>query len=162
MGAVTPETFRVTLQWNKSDCILLHLVGLLFNMNYDARNQELKIPTSLFACYSYHKDKRAKPRESSNKMVVHRSATPPMSILLWEKFFRLSPVCFFAGLRYDTEHCMQFVWLSGTMQCQLPPKFLCGSWSASQNNTRRKQDKQCTYNVTLRHVRATIVVVEKQ
>ena len=42
MGAVTPETCRVTLQWNKSGCILLHLVGLLFNMNYDARNHELK------------------------------------------------------------------------------------------------------------------------
>ena len=42
MGAVTPETCRVTLQWNKSDCVLLHLVGLLFNMNYDARNHELK------------------------------------------------------------------------------------------------------------------------
>jgi hypothetical protein len=26
----------------------------------------------------------------------------------------------------------------------------------------RKQDRQCTYNVTLRHVRATIVAVEKQ
>ena len=33
MGTVTPETCRVTLQWNKSDCILLHLVGLLFNIN---------------------------------------------------------------------------------------------------------------------------------
>ena len=28
MGALTPKT----LQWNKSDCILLHLVGLLFNV----------------------------------------------------------------------------------------------------------------------------------
>ena len=43
MGAVTPETCRVTSQWNKADCILLHLVGLLFNLNYDARNHELKI-----------------------------------------------------------------------------------------------------------------------
>ena len=34
MGALTPETCRVTLQWNKSDCILLNLVGLLFNMNW--------------------------------------------------------------------------------------------------------------------------------
>ena len=42
MGAVTPETCRVTLQWNKSDCILLHLVGLLFNVNFDAWNHELK------------------------------------------------------------------------------------------------------------------------
>jgi len=42
MGAVAPETCSVTLQWNKSDCILLHLVGLLFNVNYDARNHELK------------------------------------------------------------------------------------------------------------------------
>ena len=42
MGAVTPETCRVTLQWNKSDCILLNLVGLLFNVNYDARNHELR------------------------------------------------------------------------------------------------------------------------
>jgi len=25
-----------------------------------------------------------------------------------------------------------------------------------------KQDRQCTYNVTLRHVRATIVAVERQ
>ena len=42
MGAVTPETCRVTSQWNKSDSILLHLVGLLFNVNYYARNHELK------------------------------------------------------------------------------------------------------------------------
>jgi len=28
--------------------------------------------------------------------------------------------------------------------------------------TIEKQDKQCTYNVTMRHVRVTIVVVEKQ
>ena len=42
MGAVTPETRRVAMQKNKSDCILLHLVGLLFNVNYDARNHELK------------------------------------------------------------------------------------------------------------------------
>ena len=33
MGALTPETCRVILQWNKSDCILLHLVGLLFNVS---------------------------------------------------------------------------------------------------------------------------------
>ena len=39
------QSCRVTLQWNKSDCILLHLVGLLFNVNYDARNHELKIRT---------------------------------------------------------------------------------------------------------------------
>jgi len=42
MGAVTPETCGVTLQRSKSYCILLHLVGLLFNVNYDARNHELK------------------------------------------------------------------------------------------------------------------------
>ena len=36
MGAVTPETCRVTLQWNKWNCILLHLVGLLFNMDLPA------------------------------------------------------------------------------------------------------------------------------
>ena len=47
MGAVTPETCRVTLQRNKSDCILLHLVGLLFNVNYDARNHELKTQNAL-------------------------------------------------------------------------------------------------------------------
>ena len=47
MGAVTPETCRVTLQLNKSDCILLHLVGLLFNVNYNARNHELKICVSI-------------------------------------------------------------------------------------------------------------------
>ena len=47
MGTVTLETCRVTLQWNKSDCILLHLVGLLFNVNYDARNHELKNWTKL-------------------------------------------------------------------------------------------------------------------
>ena len=57
MGAVTPETFIVTLQWNKSDCILLHVVGLLFNMNYDARNHELKILQQkvdwyMYCCYS--------------------------------------------------------------------------------------------------------------
>ena len=51
MGAVTPETCRVTLQWNKSDCIPLHLVGLLFNMNYDARSHELKkMLSSYFTC----------------------------------------------------------------------------------------------------------------
>jgi len=47
MGAVTPETCRVTLQWNKSDCILLHLVRLSFNINYDAWNHELKILNDL-------------------------------------------------------------------------------------------------------------------
>jgi len=31
MGAVTPETCRVILQQNKSGCMLLHLVGFLFN-----------------------------------------------------------------------------------------------------------------------------------
>jgi len=44
----TPETCRVTLQWNNSDCILLHLVGLLFNMNKD------KI-THNYICY-VHRD----------------------------------------------------------------------------------------------------------
>ena len=43
MGALTPETCTVTLQWNKSYCILLHLVGLLCNMDYDARDHEFKI-----------------------------------------------------------------------------------------------------------------------
>ena len=53
MGAVTLETCRVTLQWNKSDCVLLHLVGLLFNVNYDPRNYEFKISnTSSEACGS--------------------------------------------------------------------------------------------------------------
>ena len=51
MGAVTPETCRVTLQWNKSDCILLHLVGLLFSVNYDAWNHELK--NSVLSCSSH-------------------------------------------------------------------------------------------------------------
>jgi len=32
MGAVSHETCRVTLQKNKSACILLHLAGLLFNI----------------------------------------------------------------------------------------------------------------------------------
>jgi len=47
MVAVIPESCRVTLQWNKSDCILLHLVGLLFNINmccrdtYSYRNTEV-------------------------------------------------------------------------------------------------------------------------
>jgi len=41
MGAVTPETCRVTLQWINI-CILLHLVGYLLILNYDARNRELK------------------------------------------------------------------------------------------------------------------------
>jgi len=43
MGSVTPNACRVILHWNKSYCTLLHLVGLLFNLNYDARNHELKI-----------------------------------------------------------------------------------------------------------------------
>jgi len=42
MGAVTPETCRVTLQWINI-CILLHLVGFLLTLNYDARNHEFKI-----------------------------------------------------------------------------------------------------------------------
>ena len=42
MGAVTPETCRVTLQ-QINICILLHLVGFLLTLNYDARNHELKI-----------------------------------------------------------------------------------------------------------------------
>ena len=50
MGAVTPETCRVILQWNKSGYILLRLVGLLFNMNYDARNHELKIHRKYRVC----------------------------------------------------------------------------------------------------------------
>jgi len=41
MSAVTPETCRVTLQWINI-CILLHLVGFLLILNYDARNYELK------------------------------------------------------------------------------------------------------------------------
>ena len=31
-----------------------------------------------------------------------------------------------------------------------------------ENNVKCQQDRQCTYNVTLRRVRATIVAVEKQ
>jgi len=42
MGAVTPETSRVALQ-QINIYILLHLVGFLFILNYDARNHELKI-----------------------------------------------------------------------------------------------------------------------
>ena len=41
MGAVTPETCRVALQ-SINICILLHLVGFLLTLNYDARNHELK------------------------------------------------------------------------------------------------------------------------
>jgi len=41
MGAVTPETCRVALQWINI-CILLHLLDFLFTLNYDARNHELK------------------------------------------------------------------------------------------------------------------------
>jgi hypothetical protein len=48
MGAVTPETCRVTLQGNKSDCVLLRLVGLLFNINYDAWNHDLKKNVEIF------------------------------------------------------------------------------------------------------------------
>jgi len=40
--AVTPETCRVTLQ-QINICILLHLVGFLLTLNYDARNHELKM-----------------------------------------------------------------------------------------------------------------------
>jgi hypothetical protein len=39
---VTPETCRVTLQ-EINICILLHLLGFLLTLNYDARNHELKI-----------------------------------------------------------------------------------------------------------------------
>jgi hypothetical protein len=31
----------------------------------------------------------------------------------------------------------------------------------NNNNNNNKQDKQCTYNVILRHVRVTTVAVEK-
>ena len=41
MGAVTPETCRVALQ-QINICILLHLVGFLLTLNYEARNYELK------------------------------------------------------------------------------------------------------------------------
>ena len=41
MGAVTPETCRVTLQWINI-CMLLHLVGFLLTLNCDARNHEFK------------------------------------------------------------------------------------------------------------------------
>jgi len=42
MGAVTPETCRVALQYINV-CILLHLVGFLLILNYDARKHELRI-----------------------------------------------------------------------------------------------------------------------
>jgi len=42
MGAVTPETCGVTLQYINI-YILLHLVGFLLTLNYDVRNHELKI-----------------------------------------------------------------------------------------------------------------------
>ena len=41
MGAVTSETCRVALQ-QINICILLHVVGFLLTLNYDARNQVLK------------------------------------------------------------------------------------------------------------------------
>jgi len=41
MGAVTPETCRVILQLINIG-ILLHLVGFLLILNYDAWNHELK------------------------------------------------------------------------------------------------------------------------
>ena len=41
MGAVTPETCTVTLE-EINICILLHLVGFLLTLNYDAQNHELK------------------------------------------------------------------------------------------------------------------------
>ena len=42
MGAVTPETCRVTLQYINI-CMLLHLVGFLLTLNYDVQNHEFKI-----------------------------------------------------------------------------------------------------------------------
>ena len=62
MGAVTPRNMWVTLQWNKSDCILLYLVGLLFNMNYDARNHELKMKVSKLIWWVM---------PSENKLLIH-------------------------------------------------------------------------------------------
>ena len=38
----------------------------------------------------------------------------------------------------------------------------CGSEYTSTELNNNQQDRQCTYNVTLRDVRAAIVVVEKQ
>jgi len=39
---VTPETCRVILQYTKSDCMLLHLVGFYLILNYDERKHDLK------------------------------------------------------------------------------------------------------------------------
>jgi len=50
MGAVALETCRVTLQ-QINICLLLHLVGFLLKLNYDARNRELKIVEQYF-CYN--------------------------------------------------------------------------------------------------------------
>jgi len=42
VGAVTPKTCRVTLQWINI-CMLLHLVGFLLTLNYDAWNHVFKM-----------------------------------------------------------------------------------------------------------------------
>ena len=55
MGAVTPETCRVTLQQNKSDCILLHLVGFLFNIIMMHGTMSLKF-TELTSCKKSEKN----------------------------------------------------------------------------------------------------------
>ena len=85
MGAVTSETCRVTLQWNKSDCILLHIVGLLFNVNYDARNHELKIYLStVFAIPMTHWWSTS-PISTTFFLIRHRSV---FLISLYERLIR--------------------------------------------------------------------------
>jgi len=49
MVAVTPETYRVVLQWINI-CILLHMLDFIFTLNYDARNHEFKVSQFIYFC----------------------------------------------------------------------------------------------------------------
>jgi len=66
VGAVTPETCTVILQLNKSDCILLHLVGPYLEFNYDARDHELKKKLFKLSLYKVAKLPRSEEIEPSS------------------------------------------------------------------------------------------------
>jgi len=55
---------------HKSDCILLHLVGLLFNVNYDARNHELKKLRIVAYCWLYSANIQRVPKKFIH--IMHR------------------------------------------------------------------------------------------
>ena len=108
MGAVTPKTCRVTLQWNKSDCILLHLVGLLFNVNYDARNHELKTNTVSWLLEKFPFFYGTKNYVTIFAWAVLSPYTSPdtvWNIVLWGSFY------------LSLSYCLQTLWFSWLCLC---------------------------------------------